>query len=205
METRSGGDDRFFEISLDMLCVLGYDGYFKRLNPAWSRTLGFTTEELQSKPFIEFVHPDDRQRTLDRNARVRVGGEARTFQNRYLCKDGTHRWLLWNAAADAEHGVIYGVARDITRRKRVEEERMALLRKLQEAVAEVRTLQRILPICSYCKRIRDDQSYWQTVEDYVSRHTDARFSHSICPECYETEVGPQLEAMEEGGGEGPGS
>ena len=107
---------------------------------------------------------------------------------------------MWNAAPDVEHGVIYGVARDITRRKRAEEERMALLRKLQETVAEVRTLQRILPICSYCKRIRDDRSYWQSVEDYVSRHTDTRFSHSICPECYETEVEPQPEAMDDGDG-----
>lgn len=195
-------DERFFHISLDMLCVLGFDGYFKRLNPAWTETLGFTVEELRSKPFIEFVHPDDRQRTLDRNSRVRSGGEARSFQNRYLCKDGSHRWLVWNAAPDTEHGLIYSVARDITRQKRAAEERTALVRKLHEALAEVRTLQRILPICSYCRRIRGDESYWQTVEEYVANHTDARFSHSICPTCYEKEVRPQLEAMEEGDGPG---
>lgn len=191
-------EGRFFDISLDLLCVMGFDGYFKRLNPAWTQTLGFSIEELQSEPFIEFVHPDDRQRTLDRNSRVRGGGEARSFQNRYLCKDGSHRWLYWNAAPDLEHGVIYGVARDITRQKRAEEERKALVRRLQAALAEVRTLQRILPICSYCRRIRGDESYWQTVEEYVASHTDARFSHSICPTCYEEEVRPQLEAMEEG-------
>ena len=88
---------RFFDLSLDMLCVLGLDGYFKLLNPAWETTLGFTREELMSRRFIEFVHPDDRDRTLNQNRHVRTGGEARLFENRYVCKDGSYRWLLWNS------------------------------------------------------------------------------------------------------------
>ena len=92
-------DERFFEVSIDMLCQLGFDGHFRRLNPAWERTLGFTREELMSKPFIEFVHPDDRERTLAQNSEVRRGGQALIFENRYLCKDGSYRWLLWNAAS----------------------------------------------------------------------------------------------------------
>ena len=190
-------EDRFFEISIDLLCFLDFDGYFKRLNPAWERTLGFTREELMSRPFIDFVHPDDRERTLNQNRQVRGGGRALSFENRYLCKDGSHRWLLWNAAPDSDHRVIYSVARDITDRKAAEEERERLVGELQQALAEVQTLREILPICSYCKRIRDDANYWQHVEAYISQRTTTRFSHSICPSCFVTEVQPQLDALDD--------
>ena len=189
-------EDRFFEINIDLLCQLDFNGYFKRLNPAWERTLGWTRAELMSRPFIEFVHPDDRERTLGQNARVRGGGQALEFENRYLCKDGSFRWLLWNAAPDASGRVIYSVARDVTERKRAEEEREQLVRQLRVALAEVKSLQAILPICSYCKRVRDDENYWYSVEAYISQHTDTRFSHGICPSCFEREVEPQLDVAD---------
>jgi PAS domain S-box-containing protein len=190
MATEAG--DRFFEVSIDMLCFLDFNGYFKRLNPAWERCLGFTREELMSRPFIEFVHPDDRQRTLNQNAAVRGGGTALGFENRYLCKDGSFRWLHWNAAPDTGNKVIYSVARDVTERKRLTAEREQLLSELQSALAEVKSLQEILPICSYCRKVRDDENYWHTVEGYISEHTDTRFSHSICPSCMETVVEADL-------------
>ena len=189
-------EERFFAISIDLLCFLDFNGYFKRLNPAWERALGFTVEELMSRPFIEFVHPDDRERTLNQNREVRGGGKALGFENRYLCKDGSYRWLLWNAAPDSDEKVIYSAARDITEQKRAQTERDQLLAALQKALAEVRTLQEILPICSYCKRIRDDAHYWQHVESYISQRTNTRFSHSICPSCYVSEVQPQLDALD---------
>ena len=179
-------EDRFFSTSIDLLCFLDYSGYFKRLNPAWEHTLGFTREELMSRPFIEFVHPDDRERTLKQNANVRAGGKALSFENRYLCKDGSFRWLRWNAAPDSSVKVIYSLARDITANKLAEEEREQLLHKLQAALAEVKTLKEILPICSYCRKIRDDKNEWQTIEEYISRHTTSLFSHGICPSCLET-------------------
>lgn len=191
--------DRFFELSIDLLCFLGFDGRFRRLNPAWERTLGFSREELMSKPFLEFVHPDDRARTLEQNRRVRAGGKALAFENRYLCRDGSFRWLLWNAAPDFEHEVIFSVARDVTERKRAEEENAALVRKLQAALAEVRTLREILPICSYCRRVRDDEDYWQSVEGYIAQFTNTRFSHGICPTCYAIEVAPFLDDGDPGG------
>ena len=177
--------DRFFTLSIDMLCVAHFSGYFIRLNPAWETTLGFSREELQAKPMFEFVHPDDRERTLAQNAKVRTGEQALAFENRYLCKDGSYKWLLWNATADLEHQRIYSVARDITRRKQAEEDRERLLGELKVALAEVRELQRILPICMYCRNVRDDANYWGSVEAYISQHTHTRFSHGICPACYE--------------------
>jgi PAS domain S-box-containing protein len=182
----------FFDVSIDMFCFLGFDGYFRRLNTAWERTLGFTREELMSRRFIEFVHPDDRERTLNQNAYVRAGGQARAFENRYVCRDGSYRWFLWNATPMVAEGVIYSVARDITERRNAEQERVELVRRLEKSLAEVRTLQEILPICMYCRKIRDDEDYWLTVESYIARHTRTRFSHAICPNCMTTEVEPEL-------------
>jgi PAS domain S-box-containing protein len=195
-EPASDLEDRFFEVSIDMLCCLDFNGYFKRLNPAWEHALGFTCDELMSRPFIEFVHPDDRARTMEQNAQVRAGGHALGFENRYICKDGSYRWLLWNAAPDTGARSIYSVARDITERKRAEEERERLVTELQAALAEIRTLQGIVPICSYCKKIRDDDFYWQTVESYITKRMNTRFSHSICPSCYTKEMEPMLEKFE---------
>jgi PAS domain S-box-containing protein len=189
-------EDSFFETSIDMLCALDFNMHFRRLSPAWERTLGFTREELLSRPFIEFVHPDDRERTLNQNAQVRSGGRALSFENRYMCKDGSYRWLRWNAAPHSTEKIIYSVARDITDSKQSEEERENLVRDLQAALAEVNTLREILPICSYCRKIRDDGNYWHNVEDYISRHTTSLFSHGICPSCMELHVEAQLEPSE---------
>lgn len=134
-------EERFFELSIDMLCVLGFDGYFRRLNAAWERTLGFSAEELLSRPFFEFVHPDDRTRTLNQNRDVRGGGHALSFENRYLCKDGSFRWLRWNARRDSSQQLIYAVARDITAEKEAQAEHDRLVADLQAALAEIRVLQ----------------------------------------------------------------
>lgn len=183
--------EAFFSEAADMFCFLDFNGHFRRLNPAWERTLGYTREELMAKRFIEFVHPDDRERTLKQNANVREGGQATGFENRYRCKDGSYRWLLWNASPRSGQSVIYSVARDITARKEAEIERTKLLRALEASLAEVRSLRDILPICMYCKKIRDDTDYWHSVEVYISEHTNTRFSHGICPTCMETEVEAQ--------------
>ena len=88
------------------------------------------------------------------------------------------------------------MARDVTASKQAEVEREQLVRKLQDALAEVNSLREILPICSYCRKIRDDENYWHTVENYISHHTMTRFSHSICPSCMTAEVESQLEKLE---------
>jgi PAS domain S-box-containing protein len=174
---------RFFALSIDMLCIAHFNGHFSRLSLAWETTLGFTREELQARPMFDFVHPDDRERSIEQNRKVKAGGQALGFENRYRCKDGSYRWLLWNASADLENQLIYSVARDITQRKEAEAQREQLVGELQAALADVTQLQAILPICMYCKKIRDDHNYWQAVEVYISNHTRTMFSHGICPSC----------------------
>ncbi len=110
---------RVFEHSIDMLCVAGFDGYFKNLNPSWERTLGWSTGELLTRPWIEFVHPDDRAATQEARSTLVDGREVYQFENRYVCKDGSIRWLSWNSFPYPADGVMFGVARDVTEAKRV--------------------------------------------------------------------------------------
>ncbi|MEG4801752.1 PAS domain S-box protein [Microcoleus sp. ARI1-B5] len=112
--------DRFFTISLDLLCIVGFDGYFRRLNPAWSNALGYSSAELFAKPMLEFVHPDDREATAAEGAKLIAGTSSISFENRYMCKDGSYKCLLWTASPFSEEGLIYSVGHDITSRKQAE-------------------------------------------------------------------------------------
>jgi PAS domain S-box-containing protein len=127
--------DRFFTLSRDLLCVTGFDGYIKSLSPAWERTLGFRTDELMARPILEAVLPEDRQATAADFQRLLANFETISFENRYRCKDGSYRWLLWNAVPLPEDRVIYAAARDITDLKQAEaalREREERFRKLFE-------------------------------------------------------------------------
>jgi len=113
---------RFFELSLDMLCVAGNDGYFKRVNPAWTKTLGHPEDELLGHPFLDFVHPDDRERTIQEAAKLATGSyDTIAFENRYRALDGSWRWLMWSVSPDPESGLLMAVARDITPLKQVQQ------------------------------------------------------------------------------------
>jgi PAS domain S-box-containing protein len=112
--------DRFFTLSLDLLCIVGFDGYFKRVNPAWQRVLGYSAEELLSRPYLEFIYPDDRDASMNEASKLSTGEVLYYFENRYLHKDGTLRWLLWNATPFPELQVMYAAGRDITERKAAE-------------------------------------------------------------------------------------
>jgi two-component system sensor histidine kinase/response regulator len=111
-----------FETSPDLLCIAGVDGYFRRLNPAWEKTLGFTREELLSRPYVEFVHPDDRPATSKEAKEIADGTGSLLFENRYVCKDGSFRWLSWKSTPLPGEGLVYAVARDVTEQKRVAHE-----------------------------------------------------------------------------------
>ena len=114
--------DDIFNHSVDMLCIAGFDGYFKTLNPAWERTLGWNLDELLSKPWIEFVHPGDRDATERTKSTLINGQEIFQFENRYICKDGSVKWLSWNSFPYTERNVMFGVARDVTQLKKTQGE-----------------------------------------------------------------------------------
>ncbi len=113
--------DRFFTLSLDMFGIAGTDGYFKRLNPAFGATLGYGTEEMLARPFLDFVHPDDRAATLAEMETLGQGHDTIDFDNRYRCKDGSWKWLSWKARPFPSEGLLYATAHDITERKASEQ------------------------------------------------------------------------------------
>jgi PAS domain S-box-containing protein len=123
---------QLFEQSFDLHCVAGLDGYFTRLNSAWVAALGWTLEELQSLPSVTFIHVDDREATLRETAKLCQGAGTLRFENRYACKDGSYRWLEWNARSVVDRGEIYATARDITDRKRFEREILEILDREKE-------------------------------------------------------------------------
>lgn len=123
---------RLFTLSSDLLCVAGYDGSFKRLNPAWQEVLGFTLEELRAQPYLEFVHPEDRAATLGEAEKIAGGARTIHFENRYRSKDGSYRWLQWTSHPVMEEQVIYAAARDVTDHR---EAQQALARKADELAA----------------------------------------------------------------------
>lgn len=112
--------DDFFTLTPDMLCIAGFDGYFKRLNSSWERVLGHTSEELMASPYMTFVHPDDRPATGIEADRLANNGSVSWFINRYRCKDGSYRLMEWSSHSDPDRQLIFAVARDITDRHRVE-------------------------------------------------------------------------------------
>ncbi|MFK4104874.1 PAS domain S-box protein [Streptomyces sp. NPDC019531] len=117
-----------FNLSLDLLCVSGLDGYFKRVNPAFEHTLGYPRETILTTPYIEFVHEEDRDTTREALARLASGAEVAEFENRYLRADGTECWLQWSARPVPEEGLIYATARDVTESRRTAREQAALRR-----------------------------------------------------------------------------
>ncbi|HOS40520.1 MAG TPA: PAS domain S-box protein [Spirochaetota bacterium] len=121
----------FFRSGLDLFCIADTDGYFRRLNPEWERALGYSIDELEGKRFLDLVHPDDVEATMNAIGELAGQREVHNFTNRYLCKDGSYRWIEWRALLAGT--LIYAAARDIT-------EQRAAMESLAESEARFRTL-----------------------------------------------------------------
>jgi PAS domain S-box-containing protein len=112
--------DRFFSLSPDMLCVVGFDGCFKRINPAAEKILGYSPAEMVGKLFIEFVHPDDREATLKEAESIAAGNNTVGLENRWRCRNESYKWIAWTVSPCCEEELIYGIGREITDRKEIE-------------------------------------------------------------------------------------
>lgn len=171
------------EQSRDGIVVLDQDGKVYEANKRFADMLGYTVDEVNQLHVWDWDTQFSKEQLMEMLQTVDFSGAH--FETQQRRKDGTiiDVELSNNGTVYSGQKLILCLCRDITDRKRDEKERIKLIRELQEALAEIRTLKGILPICSYCKKIRDDKGYWEQIEVYIRDHSEAEFTHGLCPEC----------------------
>lgn len=170
--------ERFFDYALDLFCIAGTDGYFKRVNRAFERTLGHTADELLARPFVDFIHPDDITDTHAEVGKLASGAPTLAFHNRYRCKDGTYRDLHWTTYPDDETGQLYAVARDVTDIRRAEQ-----LVDYTTGAASARALTETLPV-EWRRAARSGRPLAAAMFDLDHlRDYNFRFGHSAGDKC----------------------
>ncbi len=171
--------------SIEAICV-AQDGLIKFFNHQTEELCGYSREELTSKLFTDFIHDDDQDLVRERHQRRLSGDELPSrYSFRIVHKNGNIKWVELNVATISWDGRPAALCFliDITESKHLEDERKILITDLQEALENIQTLKGLIPICASCKKIRDDKGYWNQMEKYISDHSDAKFSHGICPDC----------------------
>lgn len=156
------------------------------VNRRMAEMLGYTQEEMLGRPIVEFL-PGKESSVVSDILERRRRGVREQYDLRLHRKDGSEFWgIVSGAPVHDEKGNFAGafaMITDFTKRKKLEAEREVMVESLKEALANVKTLRGLLPICASCKKIRDDKGYWNQIEGYISTRTEAEFSHSICPDC----------------------
>jgi PAS domain S-box-containing protein len=178
-----------FQLPLALHFVAGFDGYFKKLSRSWSDALGYPVEALLNRPYLDFVHPADRRRTLEEAAKVENGHEAALFENRYQHADGSYRWLLWTAIPILDDKLVYGVAIDYTSRKQIELELIGTLQRqrrlyeeLHSATSQIQQLRSgLVKVCAWTKRIYHDGK-WISAEAFLRDHLQLSLTHGMSDE-----------------------
>jgi PAS domain S-box-containing protein len=152
--------DRVFNLTLDMFCIAGFDGYFKYLNPAWERTLGWSIEELLSKPWLDFVHPEDAEKTENIKSVIVDGKEIYKFENRFVSKDGSIKWLSWNSQPFPNENIMIGAARDVTEAKRIANELLQAKNEAEESERKLLEAQELSHVGNWDYTIDTDTVTW---------------------------------------------
>lgn len=198
-------DDLFrnaFEHAPIGMAIVGRDGTWLDVNNALCDLTGYEKAELLATNFQELTHPEDLESDLALVQQM-LDGEIATYhlEKRYIHKLGYVVWALLSVSPvrkeDGDVRYFISQIKDITARKQTELQLRETNRDLRLALNQVQTLQGLLPICSYCKHVRDDHNYWESVENYITKHTGAQFSHGICPNCYDKHIKPELEIFKE--------
>jgi PAS domain S-box-containing protein len=178
---------RIFDAIPSSIFVKDTQGHYIFCNAAFEEYTGLKKDEIVGKTDYD-INPRriaDPYHEMDNI--LLENGDAQDYEVYFQNPDGNNQAVLFNKACytNAEGSVmgLVGVITDVTDRKAAEEEKKELIRRLHNALSEIRTLSGLLPICSYCKKVRNDQGYWSKIEQYVQEHSDTQFSHGICPDC----------------------
>lgn len=178
----------FVEAPLGIALIDSLTGQICEVNPMFAEIAGRSIEEMASVDWMSITHPDDVQKDLD-NMALLNDGKISGFQmeKRYLRRDGTSVWINMTIApidggnkAQPRHLCMI---ENIAERKQAQQQRETLINELKVALDNVKTLDGLVPICAHCKKIRDDQGYWNQLEKYITEHTDAKLTHGLCPDC----------------------
>lgn len=176
-----------FQNANDAIFIVGADLRYVDINKKAVEMLGYSKEELLGMRITDLLPPEQLPRSEAEFEKIRNRGSYEQFTGRVRTRDG--RWLdvEVNSSAIVENGKVIGsrdILRDITGRKQAEAERERLIKELQQAMAHVKVLSGMLPICASCKKIRDDKGYWTQIEAYIHEHSQAQFTHGLCPDCF---------------------
>ncbi|MDP8267648.1 MAG: response regulator [Candidatus Tenebribacter davisii] len=177
------------------------DFKIKDINPRFKKFFGFTLEECKAKKIDDLIIPPGHKHEANKLSIESLSGSVFTDTVR-KSKKGEILPVAISAAPIVLNGNIKGafvIYKDIRERKKIEEERENLIKELQKTLEEVKTLEGLIPICSHCKKIRDDSGYWGNVEQYIAKHSNVNFSHGICPDCLKKYYPDQYKKMKEKG------
>ncbi len=178
--------DNILKSMTDMLIVITPEGKILTVNQSLSNRLSYKEEDLIGRDLRTLFDEDD-ELVLSEEMLRDEAGVFRSVEKCHVTKNGEKIPVLFSSSVMRDKDIvrIVCVTHDITERKKAEEEREQLIHELKDALAKVKTLSGLIPICSSCQKIRDDKGYWNQVDDYISKHSEAEFSHGYCPECAE--------------------
>ena len=161
---------------------------------------GLSISQVEGKHLFDYIPVDQHEALKQAMRNVIETRETDGYEAAILSENGTKTWWSNRIAAIKRNGNVEKfliIGHEITERKQIEEERELLIKELQNALAKVKTLSGFIPICASCKKIRDDKGYWNQIEAYISEHSEAEFSHSLCPECLQ-KLYPEFHKSREG-------
>ncbi|UCH44776.1 MAG: sigma 54-interacting transcriptional regulator [Nitrospiraceae bacterium] len=178
----------FFNTTSEIMCIAGLDGYLKLINPSFERILGYSRDELFAKPFFEFIHPDDRDKNIEEVRNLKRGETITGCEHRYICKNGTIKWLVWTSHTNLDDGMVYAVARDVTERKSLEDEISSIRESFlsgelqhRESFSSVITCsKKMIAIFHYIEAVaRSDRPVFVTGETGVGKELIVAALHNI--------------------------
>jgi PAS domain S-box-containing protein len=182
------------------------DGFVVNWNTAAERMFGYRAEEMIGKPIAVLIPPDHLGEEVEIMKLIQQGEHIEHLETHRWNKDGQniHVSLTISPIKDRVGDVvgISTIARDITQQKRAQAEREEMIQQLKDALDKVTVLSGLLPICSSCKKIRDDKGYWNQIEAYITDHSEATFTHGVCPECF-ARLYPHFKPQGQTGSEDP--
>ena len=176
-----------FENTIELIQSISPEGRYLFVNRAWRETLGYSRDEVRELNAFDVIHPDHHDVCRDLMAQIVAGEDVGRFETEFVKRDGSVITVSGSSSTRVEAGVptsTRGFFTDITEQKKLELERELAYEEMEKALAQVKALAELLPVCSWCKKVRSDAGDWDSLENYLLSHPDIRVTHGICPGCF---------------------